>query len=176
MNLLQRSITSSIYNIAANLVTLVTGLAGTIMLMRLLEPQLFGTFALVSTIIQLTLPLPNFGFAPAFLNRTSSEGITEEILRVHFTLKLLFSLIWAVMLGFGVWLFAPANTHWLFGALILTTFFSMQTATITILLTRQVRFQRLALAQAMSAIARSNLWLAAHMIPFNKAADFSAPL
>ena len=46
MTLLQRSITSSVYNIAANLVTLVTGLFGSIMLMRLLEPQLFGTFAL----------------------------------------------------------------------------------------------------------------------------------
>ncbi len=155
MNLLQRSITSSVYNIAANLVTLVTGLVSSIMLMRLLEPQLFGTFALATTVIQITLPLPNFGFAPAFLNRTSSEGITEGILRVHFTLKLLFSLIWAVVLGLGTWLFVPANTRWLFGVLILTTFFSMQTATITILLTRQVRFQRLAMAQAMSAIARS---------------------
>jgi O-antigen/teichoic acid export membrane protein len=45
MNLAQRSVTSSIYNIAANVI----GLA------RLLEPEAFGVFAFVTSVVQLTV-------------------------------------------------------------------------------------------------------------------------
>lgn len=155
MSLLQRSITSSAHNLAANFVVLATGVVGSVLLMRLLPPEAFGAFALAVAIVQLTAVLPSFGFGPAFLNRTSGDnGVTEEILRVHFTLKLLFSLVWAVLLSVGVLLFAPAETRWIFIALIITTFCVMQTTTAVIMLTRQVRLQRLAMAQTISAIAR----------------------
>jgi O-antigen/teichoic acid export membrane protein len=153
MNLAQRSITSSIYNVAANVISLVVNLAGSIALARLLEPEAFGIFALVMATVQLTTALPNFGLAGAFLHRTAGEAdVGEEILRVYFTLKLLFSLIWAALLATGAALFAPVHTRWAFGVIIVTTFVAQQTTAIDVLLTRQVQFRRLAVTQAALAV------------------------
>lgn len=154
MSLAHRSVTSSIYNIAANVISLVVGFGGSIALARLLEPEAFGVFAFVSSVVQITSVLPNFGFQPAFLHRTGGEaGVTEEILRVCFTLKLLFSLIWAVLLAVGAALFAPEHSRWVFWVVIAATFVAQQTSTIDLLLTRRVQFRRLALAQATSTVA-----------------------
>jgi len=154
MNLIQRSVTSSVYNITANGISLVVGFVGAIALARLLAPEVFGVFAFVTSVVQLTSALPNFGFQAAFLHRTGGDaGITEEILRVCFTLKLLFSLVWAALMAGGVALLAPEHTRWAFWIVIAISLVGMQTATISFLLTRQVQFRRLAIAQAASAVA-----------------------
>jgi O-antigen/teichoic acid export membrane protein len=154
MSLVRRSVTSSIYNVTANVISLVIGFGGSIALARLLEPETFGVFAFVTSVVQLTVVLPNFGFHSAFLHRTRGEkGVTEEILRVSFTLKLLFSLVWAALLAVGVALFAPEHTRWVFWIMLAISFVGLQMSTINTLLTRQVQFRRLALAQAASAVA-----------------------
>jgi O-antigen/teichoic acid export membrane protein len=154
MNLTQRSVTSSIYNIVANVIGLIAGLVSAIVLTRLLPPEDFGTFAFVTSIVQITLVLANFGFHPAFLQRTGGEvGVTEEVLRVVFTLKLLFSLVWAALLAGGVALFAPAHTRWVFGLMIAISFIGAQLGTLNMLLTRRVQFRRLALAQTAGTVA-----------------------
>ncbi len=153
MSLLQRSVSSSIYNVSANIISLSVGLVGSIVLARLLEPEVFGVFAFVTAIVQLTVALSNFGFVPAFLHRTGGEtGVTEEILRVFFTLKLLFGLAWAVLMMAGAMLFAPEETRWVFGVVIAATFVALQIDVINVLLTRRVQFHRLAIAQAVGSV------------------------
>ena len=155
MSLAQRSVTSSIYNIAANVIGLAVGFVGSIALARLLEPEVFGVFAFVTSVVQLTTALPTFGFPAAFMHRTGGEaGVTEEILRVYFTLKLLFSLAWAALMAVGATLFAPEHTRWVFWIIIATTFVAQQTTVIDVLLTRRVQFRRLAIAQAVITVAR----------------------
>jgi O-antigen/teichoic acid export membrane protein len=154
MNLVQRSVTSSMYNIAANVISLVVYFITSIILARLLEPEVFGVFAFVTSSVQLCAALPDFGFPSAFMHRTGGDkGVTEEILRVYFTLKLLFSASWAALMIVGVVLFAPEHTRWAFEIVIVATFVAQQMSTINILLTRLVQFRRLAIAQAGSAIA-----------------------
>lgn len=154
MNLAQRSITSSAYNITANIITLVVRFIGSILLARLLIPEIFGTFTLVMSVIQLTLPLPSFGFHAGILHLTAGKkGVSDEILRVSFTLRFLFGLVWTVLIAAGVVLFAPEHTRWVFWVVISISFINMQMDTIHTLLTRQVQFRRLALAQAVGAVA-----------------------
>jgi O-antigen/teichoic acid export membrane protein len=158
MSLIQRSVTSSVYNVAANVISLAVGFAGSIALARLLEPEVFGVFAFVTSVVQLTIALPNFGFHAAFLYRTGGEaGVTEEILRVHFTLKLLFSVVWAVLMAVGAALFAPASSRWVFWIVIAAALVVHQTTTIDALLTRRVQFRRLALMQAVIAVASNSV-------------------
>ncbi len=153
MTLAQRSITSSAYNITANIVSLCVGLVGSILLARLVAPEDFGAFAFVNSVVQLASVFPNFGLQSAFLYRTGGEnGVTEEILRVSFTFKALLSLVWVVLLAGGVALFAPAHTRWLFVGSIAIAFVGIQLNTINMLLTRQVQFRRLALTQATGAM------------------------
>jgi len=154
MNLVRRSVMSSVYNIAANGISLVVGFGGSIALARLLEPEVFGIFAFVTSVVQLTSALPNFGFQAAFLHRTGGEaGVTEEVLRVCFTLKLLFSLVWAALMAGGVALLAPEQTRWVFWIAIAIPLVGMQMDTIGFLLIRQVQFRRLALVQAAGSVA-----------------------
>jgi O-antigen/teichoic acid export membrane protein len=158
MSLIQRSVTSSVYNVTANVISLAVGFVGSIALARLLEPEVFGVFAFVTSTVQLTTALPNFGFQPAFLHRTGGEaGVTEEILRVYFTLKLLFSVVWAVLMAVGAALFAPASSRWVFWVITAATFVAQQTTTIDVLLTRRVQFRRLAMAQAVIAVAATSV-------------------
>lgn len=153
MSLAQRGVTSSAYNVIANSVSLVFNLAGSIILARLLEPEVFGVIAFANSTILLTIALPNFGFQAAFLHRTSGEsGITEETLRVHFTLKLIFSLVWAALMVAGAAVFAPVSMRWVFWVLTGVVFVAQQMTTITILLTRRVEFRRLAITQVVAAI------------------------
>jgi O-antigen/teichoic acid export membrane protein len=158
MNIVQRTVSSTIYNIAANVIGEVVGFIGTIILARLLEPEVFGVMAFVSSVVLLSLSLPNFGLQGAFMRQTGGKaGVTEESLRVFFTLRLLFSLIWAVVMVAGVLLFAPAHTRLAFWIVIACTFFMNQTMVITTLLARRVQFLRLAITQAVCDVATTIL-------------------
>ncbi len=153
MNLARRSVTSSIYNIAANAISTVVGITGSILLARLLEPEAFGLFAFVSSTVNLTTALPAFGFPAAFMHRTGGEnGMNEEILRVYFTLRLLSGSLWVAGMGVAVALFAPEHLRLIFAILIGAAFISQQTTTIDVMLTRRVQFQRLAIMQAVVAV------------------------
>ncbi len=57
MGLLHDSVTSTVYNVIANIISLVVGLVGSIALARLLEPEVFGVFAFVISVVQLTMAL-----------------------------------------------------------------------------------------------------------------------
>jgi O-antigen/teichoic acid export membrane protein len=156
MNLAKRSVTSSAYNITANIISMGVGFVSSIILARLIEPEVFGVVAFAASIVQITTGLPNFGFGGAFLRRTGGEaGVTEEILRVYFALKLLFSLVWAALMVAGGTLFLPAQNRWVFWIVLATAFVAQQTTVIDVLLTRRVQFRRLAIAQVAITIARN---------------------
>jgi O-antigen/teichoic acid export membrane protein len=152
MNLARRSITSSTYNIAANIISTMVNLGGSIVLARLLEPEVFGVYAFAVSIVQITQTLPDFGLLGAFLN-ISGASEREDTRRVHFTLNVLLSAAWAIVLAAGVALLAPADTRWVFWIVIGATFTSRLTNTPRAVLVRRVQFRRQAALQIVRAVA-----------------------
>ena len=71
MSLVRRSVTSSVYNIAANVIGLAVGFVGSIALARLLKPEAFGVFAFVASVVQLTVRC------------SSSRGAPERVIRAR---------------------------------------------------------------------------------------------
>ncbi len=161
MNLAQRSIRSSAYNIGSSGVQTVIQFVRSIILARLLDPEIFGVYAFAASFVLLTRALPQYGLSGAILHRArESEG--ENALRVHFTLTIIFGVIWLALLG-GFSLFgvsgAARSVLWVIAA---TEFLDSLTNTGRMILIKQVVFSRIALINLLQAVATTlgAIWLA----------------
>ncbi len=150
--LLKHSVTSSAYNVAANIFQVILLFGRSIVLARLLEPQIFGIYAFASSIVHLTQPLAIFGLGGALLYRTP-PGREEAARRVHFTLIAALGTVWAALLATGAALFAPPSTRRALWVVTGAAFVMLLTRTPRMLLTKRVWFRRLALLQALTAVA-----------------------
>ena len=157
MSVARRSVASSAYSVAANSLSMVMRFSSSIVLARLLEPEVFGIFAFATSIVSVTQALPNFGLAGAFMHWTDES---EETLRVHFTLKALFLATWAVLLGVGVAVLAPQSTRWVFWVVIGAAFVAHLTDTAQVLLIKKVLFRRLAVLQVTIVIVSTAVSIA----------------
>jgi O-antigen/teichoic acid export membrane protein len=155
MSLLQRSVRSSTYNVASGLIQTLVSFVRSIFLFRLLSPEVFGVYSFASAVIILTGSFPNFGMAGALLHRApESEG--EEALRVHFTLNLIFNLIWfAVMVGPGWFFIREPNSRWVFLVILITQVVDNLTETGRTKLSRSVTFRRLAFINLLITLVGS---------------------
>lgn len=147
MSLAQRSVRSSAYNVLSSVLQTGVSFVRSILLFRLLTPDDFGLYSLVSAIIIFSGSLPNFGMDGALVHRApESEG--ETGLRVHFTLNLAFNILWAaVMLALAWALIADHATRAVFLVVLATQVIDNITRTGRFKLTRQVAFRRLAVIQ-----------------------------
>ena len=153
MNLVQRSITSATWNAVANWSTMLILFARTILLSQMLPVRVFGIYALATSWVRLTAVLPSFGMGAAFIHRSEETEDEEEAAAVHFTLKLLFTLIWAAALLAGalIWTTGPLRLALVWLTL---TIGGMQLAqTPRLLLTRRIVHQRLAGQQVVNTVA-----------------------
>lgn len=98
MSLSQRSVRSVGWNVFASPVQVGVQLARAIILARLLTPEVFGLYAMASTIVRLSGLITGFGVAPAYLNRVPETEDEERAASVHFTLKLMVTAVWLVAL------------------------------------------------------------------------------
>ena len=154
MSLSRRSITSSAYTISSNAIQLVVLVGRSIVLARLLAPEVFGIYAFASSIVALSRALPSFGLSGAYLHRTA-ESESDLALTVHFTLTLILSLGWAVVLIVAAAIFASGETQYAIWLIAATTLILQLTTTPRILLTKRVMFRRLAALQATTVLATS---------------------
>lgn len=153
MNLAQRSITSATWNAVSNWSTMLILFARTILLSQLLPVPVFGVYALATSWVRLTGVLPSFGMGAAFIHRSEETEDEEEAAAVHFTLKLLFTMIWAGALVAGalIWTSGPLRLALIWLTL---TIGGMELAqTPRLLLTRRVVHQRLAGQQVLNTVA-----------------------
>src|SRR4030042_519374 len=98
MSIAQRSIRSSLYTLTASGFNTIIQLFRSILLARLIAPEIFGIYSFATSFVLVTSTLPNFGMSSALLHRApESEG--EEALRVHFTILLAFNFIWATVIA-----------------------------------------------------------------------------
>ena len=152
MSLAKRSVTSAAWNIVINSARVIVLIVRSILLARLLPVEVFGIYALAMSVVTLSSVFPVFGMWGAFLHRAPESQDEELLAAVHFTLKGLFTLVWAAVLLCAGLVFASGETR---VALILLTLvyggFHL-TQTPRLILTRRVVHRRMALLQLVDVI------------------------
>ncbi|MBN1815506.1 MAG: oligosaccharide flippase family protein [Anaerolineae bacterium] len=155
MSIAKRTIHSSAYNVTSSVLQTVIQFGRSIVLARLLGPDVFGVYAFAGSWVVATRALSQFGLGGALLHRArESEG--EIALRVHFTLSLGFSIIWAAGLAtLGPWIIPqamPQETLWALWILIASEFVDQLTFTARTILIRRVVFRRVAVMNISTTV------------------------
>jgi O-antigen/teichoic acid export membrane protein len=148
MTLAKRSLTSAGWNVFASLIQMVVQAVRMILLSRLLPVETFGVYAWAGSLVGLSLTAANFGMSGAFLHRAAETEGEQQAAAVHFTLKLIFTTVWAMLLGAGAWLFTSGDVRLALLVLVAISFVVELAQTPRLILTRRVVHRRLALLQA----------------------------
>jgi len=152
MSIVQRSVTSTAWNVAAKLASLSVLVVRSILLARLLPVETFGTYTLAGSVVGLSAVVATFGMGGAFLHRTLETADEEQTAAVHFTLKCIFVLVWATLVTTGAFLFTSGETRIALLALTITTSGIELTQTPRLILTRRIVHRRLALIQVLNTV------------------------
>jgi len=136
----------------ASIIQLVVQAARAIILARLLPVETYGVYAWASSLVGLSIVIANFGMGGAFLHRTKETKNEEDTAAVHFTLKFIFTLVWAVLMLFGIWFFTEGEYRVALLALVAIQFGILLTQTPSLILTRRVVHRRLALIQTLDIV------------------------
>lgn len=155
MNLARRSITSVSWNFAANTAAVGILALRMILLTRWLSPEIFGTYAFAYAIVVLTAIIPNFGMGQAFIHRAPQTENEHEAAAVHFTLRLMFTSIWAIILLAGTLLFASGDLKSALLVIVPVSFGIQMTQTPSLILRRRVAHKRLATADFVDVVLTS---------------------
>ncbi len=103
-NLAKRSINSVTWNSISSLAQIVLGFVQFTILTRLIDPVVFGVYAQVSATVMLLGVLPGFGMQASYLHRSKYSEDLELATAIHFTIKLIFTVLWAGLLLAAVYL------------------------------------------------------------------------
>jgi len=160
MSLARRTVTSISWNFAANLATVGILAVRMILLTRWLTPDIFGIYTFALSIIVLTAIVPNFGMGQAFIHRAEQTENENEAAAVHFTLRLLFSSVWAVVLLAGALMFAEGSLQLALLVLVPVYLFTHLTQTPILILRRRVEHRRLAVIDFVIVVLTSIVALA----------------
>lgn len=152
MSLVRRSITSTMWNVVANFAQLIVLFIRSVLLARLLPVEVFGIYAFATSVVILSSEFANFGMGGAFLHRSPETQNEEQAAAIHFTLKLIFTLSWSVLLTGGALVFASGQTQSAILTLTATTAGLGMAQTAQLLLIRRVEHRRLAILQTLNAL------------------------
>lgn len=148
----RRSITSVTWNAVSNLVYAVIGFVRTLLLARWLPVEVFGIYALASSVTVLSGVLANFGMGGAFLHRAPETEDEDHAAAIHFTLKFGFTLTWAVIMATAAFVLSDGQTRVALLTLTATTTGLHLSQTPQTILVRRVMHRRLALIQLIDAV------------------------
>ena len=151
-SLARRSVESVAWNSIANLTKIVVLFVRSVMLARLLPVEVFGTYALAGATVGLSSVFTRMGIGGAFLHRTKETEDEEQAAAVHFTLKLIFTLVWATTLGVSALVFTSKQHRVALLLLTFTTAGLELAQTPQMILIRRVVHRRLALIQLFNVL------------------------
>ncbi|MEM7117714.1 MAG: oligosaccharide flippase family protein [Chloroflexota bacterium] len=155
MSVARRSVVSIGWNAVARIIQTAVIFLRMILLARWLPVELFGVYAGLKVILQLTISLTSFGMTGAFIHRAEETEDEGRAVAVLFTLRLLFIVAWTViMLLLLPWL-TRAGEELPFAVLVLATAVLYQARIAEAILTRRVVHRRLALVQTVSILFSS---------------------
>lgn len=160
MSLARRSITSSVWNVAAHLTQTGVLLVRSVLLARLLPVEVFGVYALASSVVILSSEFASFGMGGAFLHRGSETEQEDQAAAIHFTLRVIFTLAWAFLLAGGALVFAKGQTRTAILVLTATTAGLALVQTPELVLIRRVQHRRLAILRVLNAVLTTVVALA----------------
>ena len=149
MTVAQRSVRSSSYTLLASGINTVVQFLRSILLARLIAPEIFGIYAFATAFVLVTGSLPNFGMSSALLHR-APESEHEDALRVHFTILLIFNILWALVIALIANFTFPREYLWVLWIFLATQFVDNLVITSRTLLIRRVTFKRIAIVDTLS--------------------------
>ena len=100
-SLLDRTLAAVSWTVSANGVAVVALGVRAIILARLLPVETFGVYALSRSIVAFADPLLSFGMGGALIHRGEASRDEARAAAVHFTLSLVFALVWALAMAGG---------------------------------------------------------------------------
>lgn len=157
MSLVQRSVTSMSWNAVAGVALVVVSLIRSILLARLLPVATFGVYGLATSIITLSSVVANFGMASAFVHRAPETENEEHAAAVYFTLKVIFTSVWAGLMALGTLAFASGELETALLVLIVTGFGVHMLQTPRIILGRRVVHRRMAVVQIIGLVVTATV-------------------
>ncbi len=149
MTVAQRSVRSSTYTLIASGINTVVQFLRSILLARLIAPEIFGIYAFATAFVLVTSSLPNFGMSSALLHR-APESEHEDALRVHFTILLVFNIFWVLVIALIANFTFPREYLWVLWIFLATQFVDNLVITSRTLLIRRVTFKRIAIVDTLS--------------------------
>lgn len=152
MTLARRSLTAISWNVVANLSQALILYVRSVLLARWLPIEVFGVYAFASTVIQLTIVLPNFGMGGGVIHRDEASADESEVAASHLTLKVINTTVWAVVMLVVAIQFTTGALQVALIWLILIRAVAQMTQTPRLILTRRVVHRRLALLQLVTAV------------------------
>ena len=159
MSLAQRSVTSTAWNIGANMIQVAVLFVRSVLLARSLPIEVFGIYALAGSVVGLTSAIPSFGMGGAFLHRAPETQDEQHAADIHFTLKAILTLTWAAILVAVAFSLTTGETRIALLTLTFTTTGIELAQTPQLILIRRVVHRRLALIQLASVLLASLLAL-----------------
>jgi teichuronic acid exporter len=152
MNLAHRSLTSISWSSVANISQLILLFIRSVFLSRWLPVEIFGVYTAAYAFIAITRIIPNFGMDGAFLHRAKQVQDEQNAAAVHFTLKIIFTVIWvAAMLIVTFWI-TDTETQIALYVLIGATAVSHLMQTPFLILARRVVYRRVAIMNMVDAV------------------------
>ena len=170
-SLAAKTVKGSVYSVAASAVTLVLGLARSIVMARLLAPEDFGVVALALTFINFTAPLRHFGLDDALIHRKVDADLSDDpafrsddpaflsdVLSAHFSLRLAFILAFVSLLPAAGWILTLFYPHQpllvpVLLALSLGQVAAAAGATPATYLQKEMRFRELAIMRVVTSLS-----------------------
>jgi len=156
MSLARRVVTAISWNLVANSIKLAVLFVRSILLARWLPVEVFGIYGFAAAIVNLSTVVVNFGMGPAFLHRAPETEDEEQAAAVHFTLKLVFTLVWVALLVAFALTFSSGPTRTALLLLTVTTGGIQLAETPKLILARRVVHRRLALI-GLASVSLSTL-------------------
>ena len=155
-NLGKRSVRSVKWNLVSSAIEVLLIFVKQIILARLLPVATFGIYFGASSVINIVLALSSFGMGGAFLHRSKETDDIQQTAGIHFTLQLIFNIVWTVLMLSGIYLFTdPSEQDYRIALVVitLTTTISQLTVTHRLILVRQVKHQRLAVLRIVRIVS-----------------------
>ncbi len=152
MSLVQRSVRSIAWNSGANILRVAILLVRSILLARWLPVDAFGSYTFAVSLVSITALFADFGLGGAFLHRSEATSDESFGAAMHFTLTMLFSSAWLVVMLSGIWVFAEGEYQLTLLVLTLTTAGTQFLKTPKLILTRRVLHRRLVITQMVNLV------------------------
>jgi PST family polysaccharide transporter len=152
MSLVRRSVTSVGWNVALSIVQVVVGFGRSVLLARMLPVHVFGTYAFAGSIVALSSIIANFGMGGAFLHRSEETEDEDRTASVHLTLKLIFTIVWMLVLSTLALVFAVGQTRLALLVLTVSQGGVLLCQTPHLILVRRVVHRRLAILQSINVV------------------------